>query len=462
MAVIFNLIIMITLIAFIYTMQKKHISFTKRVFTALGLGIAFGGFLQLVYGIDSDVVTKSNTWFYIVSGGYVRLLKMIVTPLIMVSVISAIINIKDGKTFGKIGGSVVGILVGTTAVSALIGVGSSLLFKLSAVGMEIGDKEASRGELLVSKLSSVNVSLPNKLVDIIPTNPFAAMTGAGDNATISVVIFSALIGIAVLGIANKNPESVETMRKIVNAAHDVVMRMVTLILRLTPYGVMSLMVKVVSTSNASEIFNLINFVLASYMALAAVLIMHLMLVGFTGLSPKTYLKKIFPVLTFAFTSRTSAGTIPLNVQTQVKKLGVDEGTANIAASFGASIGQNGCAGIYPAMLAIMIAPTVGIDPTNPVFIIKVVVIVAVSSFGVAGVGGGATFAALIVLSALNLPVALAGLLISIEPLIDMGRTAINVSGAMTAGTLTSKAMGDLDIEIYNNCEVELEENIKSL
>ena len=104
----------------------------------------------------------------------------------------------------------------------------------------------------------------------------------------------------------------------------------------------------------------------------------------------------------------------------------------------------------------------GIDPTNPVFILKVVVIVALSSFGVAGVGGGATFAALIVLSALNLPVALVGLLISIEPLIDMGRTAVNVSGAMTAGTLTSKFIGDFDSDIYENPEMELEESVKGI
>ena len=462
MGVIINLIIMIVLIGLLYSLQKKYVSFTKRVFTALALGVIFGGLLQLFYGRDSQVISDSNTWFYIISGGYVRLLKMIVTPLVMVSIVSAIINIKDGKTFGKIGGSVVALLIGTTAVSALIGAGSSLLFKLSAVGMSVGEREASRGELLVSKLSGLDTSMAQKLVETIPTNPFAAMAGSGDNATISVVIFSAFIGIAVLGITKKHPESVETARKFVNSAHDIVMRMVTLILRLTPYGIMALMVKVVSTSNTGEILNLINFVLASYVALAVVLLMHLMLVTFAGLNPVIYLKKIFPVLAFAFTSRTSAGTIPLNIQTQIKKLGVSEGVANISASFGASIGQNGCAGIYPAMLAVMIAPTVGIDPTNPVFILKVVVIVALSSFGVAGVGGGATFAALIVLSALNLPVALVGLLISIEPLIDMGRTAINVSGAMTAGTLTSKFIGDFDSETYENQDIELEESVKEI
>jgi L-cystine uptake protein TcyP (sodium:dicarboxylate symporter family) len=191
-----------------------------------------------------------------------------------------------------------------------------------------------------------------------------------------------------------------------------------------------------------------KFVGASYVALIVMFLIHLLLLMLAGLNPIVYLRKAFPVLSFAFTSRTSAGALPLNIQTQ-KQLGVSEGIANFAGSFGLSIGQNGCAGIYPAMLAVMIAPTVGINPLDPSFIAMLIAIVAISSFGVAGVGGGATFAAILVLSAMNLPIALAGLLISVEPLIDMGRTAVNVSGSMTSGILTSKITGDLDKEQFS-------------
>ena len=127
---------------------------------------------------------------------------------------------------------------------------------------------------------------------------------------------------------------------------------------------------------------------------------------------------------------------------QINKLNVPPAIANLSASFGATIGQNGCAGIYPAMLAVMVAPTVGIDPTDIHFILSLIAIIVISSFGIAGVGGGATFAALIVLPAMGLPVTIAALLISIEPLIDMARTALNVSGAMTAGTITSRLIRD--------------------
>ncbi len=122
------------------------------------------------------------------------------------------------------------------------------------------------------------------------------------------------------------------------------------------------------------------------------------------------------------------------------QLNVPPAIANLAASFGATIGQNGCAGIYPAMLAVMVAPSMGIDPLDLHFMLSLIAIVTISSFGIAGVGGGATFAALIVLPAMGLPVAIVALLISIEPLIDMARTALNVSGSMTAGTMTSRLL----------------------
>jgi hypothetical protein len=186
-------------------------------------------------------------------------------------------------------------------------------------------------------------------------------------------------------------------------------------------------------------------------------LIHLLILAAFRLNPFIYVKKAWPVLSFAFTSRTSMGTLPLTVECQNKKLGIAEAIANFAATFGTTIGQNGCAGIYPAMVAVMIAPTVGIDPTNPVWLASLVATTALSSFGVAGVGGGATFAAIIVLSTMNLPIALAGLLISIEPLIDMGRTALNVSDAFVAGAVTGRIMKEIDMKVYNAKDVELDQ-----
>jgi L-cystine uptake protein TcyP (sodium:dicarboxylate symporter family) len=216
------------------------------------------------------------------------------------------------------------------------------------------------------------------------------------------------------------------------------------------------MTKVVASSNVADILNLGGFLVASYLGLAIMFIVHAIILTLAGVSPLKFFKKVVPVLTFAFTSRSSAASIPLSIETQTRRLGIPESIASFSASFGATIGQNGCAGLYPAMLAVMVAPTMGINTLDPMWIASLVGIVTLSSIGVAGVGGGATFAALIVLPAMGLPVTLVALLISIEPLIDMGRTALNVNGSMTAGVVTSQLMGQTDKEILNSeDEIEL-------
>ncbi|MEC3885226.1 L-cystine transporter [Halobacillus sp. HZG1] len=449
--VIVNIALIFALILVLIRMQQKHISFSKRVFAGLGLGVLLGVYLQFVFGTDSSITAQTTDWYNIAGRGYVRLLMMIVIPLIMVSIIQSIINLEKTSQLGKISLWIIGVLVGTTAIAALVGIGSSFLFDLNASEIEAGQAEESRGLYLEDRLTEVqDMSTPQKILEFIPANPFLDMTGDRATSTIAVVIFSAIIGIAVLGVRRKQPEQAELFVKIVNSFYAVVMRIVTLVLRLTPIGILGLMATTVAQTDVGGILELGKFVLASYVALGVMFIIHLVLIGIFGLNPFTYLRKVLPVLSFAFTSRSSAGTIPLNISAQKNSLGVEEGVANMSASFGATIGQNGCAGIYPAMLAVMIAPSVGIDPLSPGFLVQLVLIVAISSFGVAGVGGGATFAALIVLSSMNLPVALAGLLISVEPLIDMGRTALNVNGAMTSGTLTSRVLKTLNLERFND------------
>ncbi|MGL4820238.1 MAG: L-cystine transporter [Bacilli bacterium] len=449
-----NIALMLVMVGVLYRMQKKYVSFSKRVFAGLGMGIAFGFLLQIAFGSDSEIVKTSADWFGIIGGGYVRLLKMIVTPLILVSIIGAITKLESGKGLGKMSAMIIGVLVFTTLISAGVGIVAANVFDLNAESITVGEAEANRGEMLEDKVDEANTTIPQKILEFIPTNPFQDMTGARSTSTLGVVIFAAFVGVAVLGIRKKKPAQAEMFKQMVDACYAVVMRIVTLILRLTPFGVLALMTNTIAMTNVDGIINLSTFVIASYAAIIAMFIIHGIILAFTGLNPITFFKKALPTLSFAFTSRTSAGAIPLNIGTQTKKLGISEGVANFAASFGASIGQNGCAGIYPAMLAVMIAPTVGINPMDPAFIVQLVVIVAISSFGVAGVGGGATFAALIVLSAMNLPVGLAGLLISIEPLIDMGRTALNVSGSMTAGAVTGKLLGEIDMNTYNNPNIE--------
>jgi uncharacterized protein len=454
--IIINLALALAMCAFLYRQHSTHVAFSVRVFTGLGLGTALGAAIHLFYGAESPVIAGTNAYLDIIGSGYVKLLQMIVMPLIMVSIIGAILKLKGASSLGKISALTIGTLMLTTMVAAAVGVGMASVFGLTAVGLTATAAEVARGEVLQGSLATAKaVTLPGLILSFIPSNPFLDMTGARKTSTIAIVIFSIFVGLAGIGVAEKNPQIFASFENFVGVAQAIVMRVVTMVLRLTPYGIFALMTQLVADTSYADIMKLGSFVLASYGAILIMFVVHLALITGAGLNPVRYVRKIMPVLVFAFTSRTSVGAIPMNVQTQTQRLGTPDGIANFAASFGSTIGQNGCAGIYPAMLAVMIAPTVGIDPFTPGFIAQLIFIVTVGSVGVAGVGGGATFAALIVLSAMDLPVALAGLLISVEPLIDMGRTALNVSGSITAGTVTSRILGQTDMGIFNS-EVEPE------
>jgi L-cystine uptake protein TcyP (sodium:dicarboxylate symporter family) len=428
---ILNLALALAVCALLVVLQKRHVSFTKRVFTGLGLGVLLGAAFQAVYGNASPVIAETNAYLDIVGTGYVKLLQMIIMPLIMVSIIQAVLKLRDASSLGRISVLTIGTLMATTAVAAGIGILMAKLYGLSAVGLTSSAAEAARGAYLEGKLATAQqISLPSMILSFLPENPFLDMTGARKTSTIAVVLFSIFIGVSATGIAGKKPEVFESFSNFVHVAHVIVMRMVTLVLRLTPFGVFALITQVLASSSLQDILHLLGFVMASYSALILMFCVHLAIIAATGLNPLRYVKKIFPVLAFAFTSRTSAGSIPMSVQTQTARLGTPEGIANFAASFGSMMGQNGCAGIYPAMLAVMIAPTVGIDPYTSSFLLSLIGIVTIGSVGVAGVGGGA--------------------LISIEPLSDMGRTALNVSGSITAGTVASRVLGQTDVRVFDS------------
>lgn len=449
-AVLLVLLVFLVFLYFLSAMKKQNMSFTTRVLTALGVGLIFGVVLQLIFGFNNPVISKAMSWINLVGNGYVRLLQMIVIPLIFISILSAFTN-QQGKNIGKATARVLMVLVVTVSISALVGALTTNAFKLDTLGIQMGQKEVERGTGLEDQLTKLKkVPMQEQLLEIIPKNPFYALTGQGQNATLATVFFSTMLAIAAIQVRKRKPETGEKFAKGVSVLHDVIMRLVALVLRFTPYGVFALMIKVAATSNGSDIIRLLKFVLASYIAIAIMFVIHLVILAVMGISPITFLKKAANTLVFAFTSRSSAGTLPLTVKTQKDSMGVPESIANLAGTLGTSIGQNGCAGIYPAMLAVMIAPSLGINPLDPIFLVKLVVITAISSFGIAGVGGGATFAALTVLSALGFPVALAGVLIAIEPLIDMARTALNVSDSLLAGVVAAKSMGELDMKAYNN------------
>ncbi len=457
-ALLINVVVFIGLLVLLSQTQRTSWSLAKKVLAGLAIGVIFGLALQFIYGPTNAVLKESITWFNIVGNGYVQLLEMIVMPLVFASILSAVAKLHNASSLGKISFLTIGILLFTTLIAALVGVLMTNLFGLTAEGLVQGVKETARLTAIQTNYVGqlTDLSVPQLILSFIPTNPFADLTGIKPTSIISVVIFAALLGVASLQLLKDDEVKGKQVLVAIDTIQAWVMKLVRLVMRLTPYGVLALMTKVVAGSNVQDILKLGSFVVASYIGLAIMFAVHALLLGLAGINPAKFFRKILPVLTFAFTSRSSAASIPLNVEAQTRRIGVPESIASFSASFGATIGQNGCAGLYPAMLAVMVAPTVGINPLDPVWIATLVGVVTLSSVGVAGVGGGATFAALIVLPAMGLPVTLVALLISVEPLIDMGRTTLNVSGAMTAGTITSQILGLTDKAVFDHEEeVEL-------
>lgn len=460
MPLIINVILFMALLFLLSRTRHTNWSLAKKVLAGLCLGVVFGLLLHVVYGTGSTVLQESVQWFNLVGKGYVKLLQMVVMPLVFVSILGAVIKLHDAGSLGKISFISIGTLLVTTAIAAFVGVVVTNAFGLTAAGLVQGAQETERLNAIQTDYVGqvTDLQVPDMFLSFIPTNPFAELTGAHPTSIISVVIFAVFLGMAGLNLIKADAEKGKKLLAAIEIMQAWVMKLVRLIMTLTPYGVFALMTNIVANSKLADILNLGGFLVASYIGLGIMFAVHALILLLTGVNPVQFFKKVWPVLTFAFTSRSSAASIPLNIEAQTRRLGVPESIASFSASFGTTIGQNGCAGLYPAMLAVMVAPTVGINPLDPIWILTLVCVVTLSSVGVAGVGGGATFAALIVLPMLGLPVTLVALLISIEPLIDMGRTALNVNGSMTAGMVTSQVLGQTDQTIFKQENVDLTEN----
>ena len=197
------------------------------------------------------------------------------------------------------------------------------------------------------------------------------------------------------------------------------------------------MIATIVNNDVSAVVKLAKFFVVAYIGLFVVFLIQLLILAICGLPPVRYLQKAFPVLSFAFITASSAGSMPMNIEMQ-DDLQIPRSVSSLAASFATSMGMNGCAGVYPGIIIAIVAMTQNINPLTPQFLLYAGFIIAMTSFGIAGTGGGGTVATIISLSALGLPVGLVGVFIAVEPLIDMGRTAINLNGGVVASAGTCK------------------------
>lgn len=431
------LIVFASLYGLIY-LKKLKWSFSKRVVLALAIGIILGlVFNQLLSKADGIIFSD---WIGIIGSVYVKLLQMIAVPLIFVCVLLAFTKIEIKTNVLKVGLSIIGTLIVTAGIAGMVGIATGYFSGIDGNSFNISQTALhSANELQKSYVSGGDqtLTMPQKIIAIFPSNPFFDLTGQRASATLGVVIFAFFLGIAYLKIKDKKVKEAQLFKDILDSAYEIIMSVVRLFISYAPYAVLTIMTATIVNNDVSAVLKLAKFFAVSYIGMLVMFLIQLVILTVCGLPPVRYLTKAFPVLSFAFITASSAGSMPMNIEMQ-DELHIPRGVSSLAASFATSMGMNGCAGLYPGIIIAIVAMTQGINPLAPQFLLYAGFIIAMTSFGIAGTGGGGTVATIISLSALGLPVGLVGVFIAVEPLIDMGRTAINLNGGVVASAVTCK------------------------
>ncbi|OAT86910.1 cation:dicarboxylate symporter family transporter [Candidatus Arthromitus sp. SFB-turkey] len=436
------LVVLILLFLFMVFLKKKHINFSNRMLIGTGIGILLGFAIQFVAKFPENPteitwINESTKWFSLFGNGFIDLIRMIIIPLIVISIIHIIINMKQDTKIKQLTIYTLVILFSTVAVATLIGIVVAFLFKLGLNSNIIGG---------TSQIKEIK-SLVDVLRNLIPKNPVEAMSSSN---VIAVVIFSIFVGTAAKKMSKPFGKTIEHFSKIIEALHKIIISITMTIINLMPYAVIPLLANTIAQRGIKSILDVILFILALYFATFIMFLVHLGLLSVFGFNPITYLKKAFPVLILAFTSRSSLGCIPVTLET-LDSLGANSSTSTFVASFGATTGMNGCAGIFPGMLIIMVANITG-NPINLSFLVMSLLVITISSVGIAGVPGTATTSASINLSAVGFGqyFDLTSPILAIDPILDMARTMINVNGVLTTSLIVDKKLNQINMEKFKD------------
>lgn len=443
------LVVVFALIHYLY--RKKNMDFAVIVLVGTGLGLLLGLIIQFAAGFpdkpaEVTFVKEVTTWYALFGNGFIDLIKMLVVPLVMVSIMQVIINMEQGKSMGKLVKTTIIVTMGMVMVAAVVGIAVGMLFQVGSGSTVAADASAEAKEI---------VPVATTIRNLIPSNIISGMV---ENNIIGLVIFSAIFGLAVWWVNQEHPDLAKPLYTAINGLHKAMINMALLILDYMPYAVMALLANTIAQRGLSSIIDVGKFIVALYVAAVIQFIIQLGLLGIHGINPIYYLKKSMAAMLLAFTSRSSVGCLPMTIETLTKKLGVDEGTASFVAGFGTTAGMQGCAGFFPAMLIIYVSNITG-TPINFTLLIMTVIVVTIGSLGIAGIPGTATMAASVGLSGVGMAssFSLVSPILAIDPLIDMPRTLLNVTGSLTNALVVDKKLGNLNMNDYTNMKLNLKE-----
>lgn len=419
-------IITILAIISLHLLARRKVKFSYRVLAALGLGLVAG----LIVGNVASTIRPIGQL-------YVRLISMVVIPLVFFSILRSFTSIGTADKLKSISTRALFWLLSTTAVATALGLIAAVVFNLG-LGFNVSDITYTPRE--VTPIETV-------LLNLFPNNIVAHMV---NNQMIPIILFAVFVAIAMNQLVKKQPQKVKTMSDLVESASSIMIQLTKLVIRFTPYGVFALMANAAGRNNLDTLQSLVVYIILMYVVMVVhFIVVQLGLIALVGkLNPFKFVENIFPAQVVAFTSQSSYGTLPVTIKTLTDRVGVSERIASFVAPLGANIGMNACGGIFPAMVAVFTANAFGIQLVFTDYLV-IILTTTIASIGIAGVPGIATIAATVVLATMGLPLEGIALVAGVDALIDMGRTAINVTGTAVAATLTARKEGEFDMAVFS-------------
>lgn len=439
MTVVLLAVFIVALVIIRYLQIK--VSFGSVVMMATGMGALLGFIIQFMAGfptnpMDVVYIKEGTKWFSLVGGGFIDLIRMLVVPIVFISIVQVILHMEQSANLKKLVSSTAAVALIMVAIAAAVGL---TLGSVTHLGQGIA---FSGGE---SKMREVK-PVVDTFRALIPNNPIQAMAQTN---VIAVVVFGVIVGGVARLIKQSGASQLEMITKLFDEAHVVISWVADFIIGLMPYGVVALLATTLAQKGFGAIADMGLFIVLIYVGVLIMLLVQSILLTVFGVNPITYFRKAKAPLLLAFTSRSSMGVLPLTVETLTTRLGVNPATANTVASFGTTAGMQGCAGIFPALCIVYVANVSGVELDVTMYVMSIIVI-ALGSLGIAGVPGTATMAASVSLSGTGLGSFFGAItpILAVDPIVDMGRTMLNVSGSMTNAIVVDKLQGTFDQEAF--------------
>lgn len=424
--------------------EKKKIGLTTRIFISLLLGAILGVFLHYCV-LPNDAVQNIlvDGVFYVVGQGFLRLMQMLVVPLVLCSLICGASAIGDTKTLGKVGVRTVVFYIITTALAVAVALTVARIIN-PGMGMDLNSLQATETQIATTQTSMVDT-----LLDIIPKNPIESLATGN---MLQIIVFAIIVGIILAKLGDKT----QIVHNLFQQGNDIMMEMTMMVMSLAPIGVFCLIARTFSGMGFDAFQPLIKYMFAVMLALViqCLGVYQILLKVFTGLNPIRFIKKFLPVMGFAFSTATSNATIPLSIDTLERKMGVSRRISSFTIPLGATINMDGTS-IMQGVAVVFIAQAYGIALT-PMDYVTVIATATLASIGTAGVPSVGLVTLSMVLTSVGLPIEGIGFIMGIDRILDMSRTAVNITGDAVCTTIVANQNQALDKEVFNKKEAELE------